>query len=244
MVIAETAAPTAVRRTVAFSEAVFDESAHVEGVTGMLIGDQDSAWSVWKQGGIPVIVDPSLDHILNFRPNVLVDAMMAKANRGMHMGLAPGTVGLGPGFIGGADVHAVVETNRGPDLGRVIWRGTAEPNTHVPGVVAGHSSDRVLRAPASGPFRAEVSIGAIVREGQTLGTVTDSVVRAPFDGLVRGLVRTGLDVMQGMKIGDVDPRLDPTLCDHVSDKAMAVAGGVVEASAVLLRRAGWEWRRS
>lgn len=241
--IAEIPAPTAVRRTVAFSEAVFDEAATVEGVTATLVSGLDAVLETVQDGRVPVLIDPYLNRTRELHPDILVDATLTKVNRGISIDLAPGTIALGPGFIAGVDVHAVVETNRGSNLGRVIWNGEAEANTHVPGLVAGHSTDRVLRSPETGRFDAQAAIGALVEEGEIIGSVDAKVIAAPFRGIVRGLVRSGLDVMANMKIGDVDPRLDPGLCYRISDKAFAVAGGAAEATSTLLRRNAWRWRK-
>jgi xanthine dehydrogenase accessory factor len=52
--------------------------------------------------------------------------------------------------------------------------------------------------------------------------------------MLRGLLHSGLDVTTGFKLGDVDPRAGGEECHLVSDKAMAVAGGVLEAACGLL----------
>jgi xanthine dehydrogenase accessory factor len=159
---------------------------------------------------------------------------MAKRNTGTRIDMAPVVIALGPGFDAGSEVHAVVETNRGPHLGRVIWRGSAEPDTGDPAPVSGRGLSRVLRAPAAGRLHAARSIGDIVEEGDVLATVDGKPLRADFRGLIRGMARDGLMVETGMKIGDLDPRIDPSLCRVVSDKALAVAGGVLEAILVLV----------
>jgi xanthine dehydrogenase accessory factor len=238
--IAEREKPTAVRRTVAFAEAIFDGRCAIEGVTGVLAQDSREIETAWAAAEVPVLVDTSMVLMLSLRPDIVVDALMAKENHGMSVDLAAGTIGLGPGFTAGVDVHAVVETNRGPNLGLVLWQGSAEDNTHIPAPVGGHSEERVLRAPRDGTLRSNMDIGAIVQQGESIANVSGTPVLAPFEGVVRGLLRPGLEVTKGMKIGDVDPRLDPSLCYRVSDKALAVAGGAVEASLVLLRQAGWK----
>ncbi|HLJ65790.1 MAG TPA: selenium-dependent molybdenum cofactor biosynthesis protein YqeB [Chloroflexota bacterium] len=228
VVILERPEPLAVRRTVAFSEAVYDGTATVEEAAGRrcLPGE---AIGVARLGAIPVVVDPGGTTVRIHRPGVLVDAILAKVNTGTALDLAPLVIGLGPGFFAGDTVHAVVETNRGPDLGRVIWKGAAEPNTGTPGLVSGVGHERVLRAPAAGALRTTAHIGEIVGEGDTIAEVEGQPVSAPFRGLLRGLLRDGARVATGMKVGDLDPRLDPRVCEHVSDKALAVAGGVLEA---------------
>ena len=167
------------------------------------------------------------------RPDVLVDGRMLKAAAGTRMGEAPLVIGLGPGFAAGRDVHAVVETQRGPSLGRVLWSGGAETDTGVPSPVLGVAEARVLRAPASGTFHAGRAIGDLVQAGDALGRVGERTIHAEIAGKLRGLVADGTPVAAGTKLGDIDPRgaaVDPCL---VSDKARAVAAGVLEA--ILLR---------
>jgi xanthine dehydrogenase accessory factor len=229
VVVLESAAPLAVRRTVSLSEAVYDGEARVEELRGELVCHADDALKRVGSGAVPVLVDPAGTSLPALRPDVVVDAILAKQNLGTSRTMAPLTIGLGPGFTAGVDVDVVVETNRGPHLGRVIHLGSAEPNTHRPAPVAGHAGDRVLRAPADGVLTVEHDIGEVVNAGTVVARVADRPVVAPFGGLVRGMARPGLIVSEGMKVGDVDPRLDPALCTLVSDKSLAVAGGVLEA---------------
>jgi len=244
VIIAEKTEPTAVRRTVSFSEAVYEEAAHVEGVEARLARDVNRANAVLASGMVAVVMDPQLHLSASLGRDILVDAMIAKRNQGTNRELAPGTIALGPGFTAGVDVDAVVETNRGPDLGRVIWSGSAQENTHEPASVAGHSADRVLRAPASGALQTFWEIGAIVDRGDRIAQVAGVPVLSPFQGVIRGLLRPGAKVKRGLKIGDLDPRLDPGLCHRISDKALAVAGGVLEATLVLLLTHGWRLNRA
>jgi len=230
VVILERPNPVAVRRTVSFSEAVYDGVARVEeGVAYRAESARHAATMAW-QGVIPVLVDTDAltarDALL---PYAVVDAIMAKRNTGTDITLAPLVVGLGPGFTAGCEVHAVVETNRGPDLGRVIWNGRAAADTGLPAPVAGQSNGRVLRAPAGGVLSTRRQIGDIVEVSDTVATVAGEAIVAKFRGLVRGLARDGLTVSRGMKVGDLDPRLDSRLCYVVSDKSLAIAGGVLEA---------------
>ena len=243
VLVVEQVAPTAVRRTVAFAEAVFEGKAKVEELTAMRIASANRAEDVLSQGYIPVLVDPDMSGLLSLSPDILIDALMAKKNQGMARQLAPTTVAIGPGFVAGVDVDAVVETNRGTDLGRVIWRGSAQAATHVPGAVGGHTHDRVLRATTNGIIRCQRSIGDLVEEGETIAQVATVPIRSPFAGIVRGLIHNGLEVAEGTKIGDIDPRKDPSLCYRVSDKALAVGGGVLEAVLILLGRQGWKISR-
>jgi xanthine dehydrogenase accessory factor len=224
VVVCELAGPLTVRRTVALSSAVAAGEVTVEGVVGRR-ASVDEARALATTGVIPVLVSaglPGLD------ADAVVDARMAKRNIDSTIHDAAIVVGLGPGFTAGVDCHAVVETARGPHLGRVLWSGRAEPNTGVPGVVAGHGTERVLRAPTDGVVRWTCDIGAVVKAGELLGWVAGEAVMAPLAGRVRGLIATGSTVSAGTKIGDIDPRVDAR-CDEISDKALAVGGGVVEA---------------
>jgi xanthine dehydrogenase accessory factor len=232
--VLEVERPIAVRRTVAFSEAVYDGVAGVEEAAGRLVDTSRLEEAIGGQD-IPVAVDPNAASVAQLRPFAVVDAILAKRNMGTTQDMAPLVIALGPGFVAGETVDVVVETNRGPDLGRVIWKGTAEPNTGEPASVAGLGRDRVLRAPEHGALRAWHSIGDIVEQDEVIASVDGVDIRAGFRSLVRGLARDGLEVRAGMKVGDVDPRLDPTLCTRVSDKSLAIAGGVLEALLMVLK---------
>ena len=231
----ECARPSAIRRRAAFCEAVFDGAATVEGVTARLIDRIEQADAVWNAGEIPLIVDETAVCAAACAPAVLVDAILAKRNLGTTRDMAPITIGLGPGFTAGGDVDAVVETMRGHRLGRVIYEGAALPNTGVPGPIAGFAAERVIHAPASGAMTfvrspEPVDIGSIVQKGQTIGFVGGVPVTATLDGVLRGLIREGYPVTEGLKIADIDPRAQEVQnCTTVSDKARAIAGGVLEA---------------
>ena len=231
----ECARPSAIRRRAAFCEAVFDGTATVEGVTARLIDRIEQADAVWNAGEIPLIVDETASCAAACAPAVLVDAILAKRNLGTTRDMAPITIGLGPGFTAGGDVDAVIETMRGHRLGRVIYDGAALPNTGVPGSIAGFAAERVIHAPASGAMTfvrspEPVDIGSIVRKGQTIGFVGGVPVTATLDGVLRGLIREGYPVTEGLKIADIDPRAQEVQnCTTVSDKARAIAGGVLEA---------------
>lgn len=229
ILITEAEAPTAVRRTVAFAEAVYDGSQTVEGVKAIKAGSLQQALRVWHDGGIPVMVDPEAEIRREFKPIVVIDATMAKKNSKTTILDAPLVIGIGPGFTAGADVHAVVESNRGYHLGRVMWQGQAEADTGVPAPVAGHADARVLRVPKHGRFRGFRKIGDVVQQGEIVGEVDGMPIRAQIAGLIRGLLRDDILVPQGLKAGDVDPRTERGYCYLISDKARAIGGGVVEA---------------
>jgi len=228
VVICEAPVPTSIRRTVCFSEAVRLGAAEVEGVTARL-ADLEEVPGLLEQGAIPVLVDPEGLCIEPLAPDAVVDAILAKRNLGTRMDMAPVVVAAGPGFTAGEDCHAVVETMRGHCLGRVIYEGSAQPNTGVPGLIGGYSGERVLRAPADGVFQGVRRIGDQVRSGDVAGYVGDVPVACTIGGTLRGLLADGVAVTKGFKCGDVDPRCSPDHCRYASDKALAVGGGVLEA---------------
>lgn len=229
IVMLETSAPMAVRRTVSFCEAAIQGDMTVEGVTAVRADGAGDARQAWRSGWIAVVADPEWRSIAPLQPDVLVDAVVAKRNLGTRIDDADLVIGLGPGFTAGEDVHRVVETNRGHNLGRVIASGWAEPNTGVPGVIGGYGPERVLKAPADGAFTASRRIGEMVRPGDRVGDVAGVPVSAAVAGVLRGLIRSGATVTKGRKVGDVDPRGRVEYCHTISDKARAVAGGVLEA---------------
>jgi xanthine dehydrogenase accessory factor len=230
LIITELARPLAVRRLVAFSEAIYRGQITIEGVTGRCVQQPLEALRVILGGEIPVLVDPELD--IRFAPQfelvALVDARMRKRPPDLGLEAAPLVIGLGPGFVAGENCHAVIETNRGHNLGRVLWEGAPEADTGVPGKVGDHQHDRVLRAPADGDLRALTEIGSQVAQGSLIATVAGEPILAPFDGVLRGLLRDGMAVKRGMKTGDLDPRNDPRYAVTVSEKSLAIGGGVLE----------------
>ncbi len=225
----DTASPLAVRRGVSFCEAVYDGHKTVEGVEAACVDNDPAVHASWEQGKIAVVVDPEWKMLARFQPDVVIDAILAKKNLGTRMDEASLVIGLGPGFVAGLDVHMVVETHRGHDLGRIMTAGSAEPNTGIPGPIDGYTDERVLRAPGDGEFKAECSIGDQVKKGERIGTVATDVVQAQIDGVLRGLIRTSSHVRRGLKIGDIDPRGDVNYCHTISDKARAISGSVLEA---------------
>jgi xanthine dehydrogenase accessory factor len=234
VVVLERAQPLAVRRLVSFADAVFTGERAVEGVVGRLIAP--AALADAPVDFIPVIVDPDGAVLDTWRPDVVVDARMTKRAPEPRAAGGAFLVGLGPGFTAGVDAGAVVETQRGPDLGRVLWSGSATPDTTLPAAVLGFTSKRVLRAPVTGTYHERLAIGAVVIPGDVVADVDGQPVTTPIAGLLRGAIRDGVTVQAGAKVGDVDPRgpsVDPSL---VSDKARAVAAGVLEAVLMRLRR--------
>jgi xanthine dehydrogenase accessory factor len=232
VVVTELERPLTVRRTVSLSSAVATGIAVVEDLIGVR-ASADRAMAMAAEGVVPVAVSEALPPL---HADVVVDARLAKRVLDTTIGDAPLVVALGPPFVAGRDCHVVIETNRGPNLGRAIWSGAAEPDTGTPGSVGGHGAERVLRAPAAGAAAWTAAIGDVVEEGAFLGSVGNAEVRAPFRGVVRGLIAEGTVVPRGLKVGDVDPRVD-TDCSRISDKALAVGSGVLQAVLTWDRRA-------
>jgi len=227
--VTELAQPTVIRRAVSLAEAVYEEEVAVEGLRARLVPDARAARLALAVGMVPVFAGPNIDMVQELRPQVVVDARMAKRNLGTQLDEAEFVVGMGPGFMAGRDVHAVIETARGHYLGRVLFSGEATPNTGVPGSVGGESARRVLRAPGDGVFQASRQIGAPVAEGEVVAKVGSRPVEALLSGVLRGILHDGLTVHRGMKVGDIDPRGVRDYCFTISDKALAVGGGVLEA---------------
>jgi xanthine dehydrogenase accessory factor len=226
--VTDIAQPEAVRREVSFCEAVYDGQKTVEGVTARLIGTHDQIQGVWDMGQIPIVVDPEAGVVDFLKPDVVVDAILAKKNLGTRITDAPLVIGLGPGFYAGKDVHLVVETQRGHNLGRVIHEGEAEQNTGVPGVIAGYGAERVFRGPKEGSLKTLSDIGDYVEAGEVIAEVGGTPVTAQIKGVIRGMLRDGSNVWKGMKAGDIDPRGKKEFCYTVSEKARAIGGGVLE----------------
>lgn len=237
VVISELAQPLAVRREVSFAEAIYSNEIVIEGVIGRKVddpGDTLRILQILSKGRIPVLVDEACKAAQALHPTVIVDARMIKLPPEPLRHTASLYIGLGPGFVAGENCHVAIETNRGHCLGRVIWQGAPQADTCVPDGASSrqpqnYGVERVLRAPADGELVAHAQIGEHVEVGQLVAEVGGQPVYSVIRGVLRGLVHSGLWARQGLKIGDVDPRDDPTYCTLVSDKALAVGGGVLEA---------------
>lgn len=234
VLVLEVSRPSAIRRNVAFSEAVYEGQHTVENITCFRADSLTQAKDLLRQGKLVILADPEGAAIPELRPIAVVDAILAKKNLGTNRLMAPITVALGPGFEAGKDVDAVIETNRGHNLGRVLWSGCAAANTGVPGMIGGFGKERVLYSPAEGTVRNVCKITDTVHKGQVIAEIETAHGRIPvpatLDGLLRGLIRDGYPVTKGFKIADIDPRLDEYQnCFTVSDKSRCIAGGVVEA---------------
>lgn len=229
VVMTEIAIPTTVRRSVAFSRAVYEGSAVVENITAGLVLDFAQIPAVLQRDEIPVLIDPRCEVFKSIHFDAVVDSILAKKNLSTDPTQAPVVIGVGPGFSVPQDCHCVIETQRGHDLGRCIYQGCAAKNTGIPGEIGGYTVERLLRAPCDGIFHPILAIGDAVKAGQTVALVDDQPVTAQIDGIVRGLLQDNVPVKAGMKSGDIDPRGCYEHCFTVSDKARAVGGGVLEA---------------
>lgn len=224
----EIARPITVRRTVAFSEAVYEGTVKVEGVTAELADSVKDVEHIWKGERIAVLIDPKWKAVKTLKPDVVIDAIMAKKNLGTKKDEAALVIGVGPGFNAPTDVHVVVESNRGHDLGRAIYKGSTEAHTGVPGPVMGYTTERVLRSPHAGTIKhVNKKIGDRVKKGEIVVYVDNTPVEAPFNGILRGLIRE-IRVSANEKIGDVDPRGKKEWCYTITEKARAIGGGVLE----------------
>lgn len=225
----ETGRPMAVRRGVSFCEAVYEGEKTVEGVTCKLVDTLDNIVDAWQQGRIPLLIDPENNTKAGLKADVEVDAIIAKKNLGTRMTDASLVIALGPGFSAGKDVHIVIETNRGHNLGRIITAGEAEPDTGIPGPIGGFDRERVWHAPLAGVFTTDKKIGDRVIAGEVAGRVGNTPVMTEIAGIIRGLLRNDTRVPEGMKLGDIDPRGDEEYCYTISDKSRTISGGVLEA---------------
>jgi xanthine dehydrogenase accessory factor len=228
VLMTEISIPTTVRRTVAFSRAVYDGAAEVEGVKGILVHTIEEILKVQREGGVPVIVDDRAEIRHKYHPEVIVDAIIAKTNLGTTMEEAPLVIGVGPGFIVCKDCHAVIETKRGHYLGKVIREGSAIPNTGIPGNIGGFTTERIIRANADGNFEPVACIGDRVEKDQVVAYSGGEAMRAQMTGMVRGMLQPEVTVVKGMKCGDIDARCEIEHCFTISDKARSIGGGVLE----------------
>jgi len=233
VLVLETDKPTSIRRQVSFSEAVYDGTATVEGVTAKKIDSKEQVAEVLQEGYVAVLVDPEGSSIDYFKPFALVDAIIAKKNLGTTKQMAPFTIALGPGFEAGVDVDVVVETKRGHRLGRIIEEGCAIPNTGVPGDIAGFSVERVIHTPEAGVLHVKKTIGDAVALGEEIAVLETAdgmlSIKATMPGFLRGMIRDGFQVHKHFKMADIDPRMgELENCFLISDKARCIAGSVLE----------------
>jgi xanthine dehydrogenase accessory factor len=243
IVMSDLPIPTSIRRTICFSEAIIQGETTVEGVPAVFAKDAETAKQILALGSIAVLSDPAGEEARKLNPIAIVDAILAKRNLGTKTTDALIVVGVGPGFTAGEDCHAVVETMRGHTLGRTYYEGSALPDTGIPGNIAGFTLERLLRAPCDGVFRGVKRIGDVVNAGDICAYVDDQPIITKITGVLRGLLPDGIAVTANMKSGDVDPRCEVSHCYLISDKALAIGGGVLEAISHGLTHGGYEWKQ-
>ncbi len=243
VVMSDLPQPTSIRRTICFSEAIVNGETTVEDITARFAANAQEAREILSRGEIAVLADESGEIVKSLKPVAVVDAILAKRNLGTGIDDAQIVIGVGPGFTAGVDCHAVVETMRGHTLGRVYYAGAALPDTGIPGNIGGFTLERLLRAPRAGIFRGVKQIGDVVEAGEICAFVDDEPVISRIRGVLRGLLPDGISVYEGMKSGDVDPRCERSHCFTVSDKALAVGGGALEALLHGLQQEGYTWKQ-
>ena len=234
VIVLEIANPSSIRREVCFGEAVYRKKMTIDGITSVLVNNIDEMEKALEIGEIPVLIDEEGKYIEKLRPFVLIDAILAKKNLGTTIDMAPVTIGIGPGFYAGKDVHAVIETKRGHHLGEVIYEGEAIKNSGIPGNIGGFTKERVIHSKWEGNIENISKIGDTVKKGQVIARINGNDVLATIDGILRGIIRDGYYVTEGFKIADIDPRMDEyENCFTISDKARSVGGGALEAMLTL-----------
>lgn len=222
--------PSSIRRSVCFSEAIYDGVVKVENIICKKVENENEIEKCWSEKIIPIMVDEKGEIIKKIKPDVVVDSIIAKKNLGTTKEMAPITVALGDGFEAGKDVDIVIETMRGHNLGRIITSGRAMKNTGIPGEIKGVSKDRVIYSKANGRFSSVKKIGDTVQKDEIIGYVGDVEIRGKISGVLRGIIREGYEVTENMKIGDIDPRTEEkNNCFTISDKARSLGGAVLRA---------------
>jgi len=234
IVMTEISEPTMVRRTVAFSQAVYDKEVEVEGIKAVLASEKQDIYNIIEHGNIAILVDEKANIVDEIKPDIIIDAIIAKKNLGTNITDAKIVIALGPGFSAGFDCHCVVETKRGHYLGKTIYSGSAIPNTGVPGDIGGYTKERIIRATDEGKIAPISKIGDYVEKGQIVAYVNETPIFAEINGIVRGMLQKDIKVFKGMKSGDIDPRCEKNHCFTISDKARSIGGGVLEAILHLL----------
>lgn len=231
VLVLESDKPAAIRRQVSVCEAIYDGEAIIEGMKCIKINEPNQAEDILKQGFVPIIADAEGKSIEQLKPDIVIDAIIAKRNLGTFRNMANLTIALGPGFEAGNDVDIVIETKRGHNLGRIIKKGCAFPNSGIPGNICGYTAERVIHSPADGIIKNIRHIGDIVKKDEPIAEIKNSgiIIKATIDGILRGLIRDGYEVTKGFKIADIDPRKEEiNNCYTISDKARCIAGSVLE----------------
>ena len=238
VLVLEIERPTCIRRNVALAQAIFEGEIKIEDIEAIYCKDKSEIEKAFADDKIAVTVDPEGRFIEEMKPICVIDGILAKKNLGTKKDMAPITIGLGPGFVAGEDVDLVIETNRGHDLGRLIFEGSAAKNTGNPGNINGFTTERILRSSANGKLHIIKDLGSVVKKGEPVALVDGKEIYAGLDGMVRGMINEGIEVTKGMKIGDVDPRVIPRNAKTISDKARLIGGGSLEGLLIMKRRKG------
>ncbi len=241
VLVLETETPSAIRRKVAFCEAVYEKEIEIEGIKARLVANDEEIQDCWDSDIVPVMIDSRGKVIERLKPLAVVDGILAKQNFGTKRSMAPITVALGPGFSAPEDVDIVIETMRGHNLGRIIEEGRASENTGVPGIIAGFGIERVIYSDYSGVITNIEKIGNVVEKGDVIAVVGDNEIYASISGVLRGIIRDGYKVKKGLKIADIDPRIsEKDNCFTISDKARNIGGAVLESILYLKKKKGIE----
>lgn len=239
VLVLETETPSAIRRKVAFCEAVYEKDIEIEGIKARLVANDEEIQECWDSDIVPVMIDSRGKVIERLKPLAVVDGILAKQNFGTKRSMAPITVALGPGFSAPEDVDIVIETMRGHNLGRIIEEGRASENTGVPGIIAGFGIERVIYSDYSGVITNVEKIGNVVEKGDVIAVVGDNEIYASISGVLRGIIRDGYKVKKGLKIADIDPRIsEKDNCFTISDKARNIGGAVLESILYLKKKKG------
>lgn len=239
VLVLETETPSAIRRKVAFCEAVYEKEIEIEGIKARLVANDEEIQECWDNDIVPVMIDSRGKVIERLKPLAVVDGILAKQNFGTKRSMAPITVALGPGFSAPEDVDIVIETMRGHNLGRIIEEGRASENTGVPGIIAGVGIERVIYSDYSGVITNIEKIGNVVEKGDVIAVVGDNEIYASISGVLRGIIRDGYKVKKGLKIADIDPRIsEKDNCFTISDKARNIGGAVLESILYLKKKKG------
>lgn len=241
VLVLETETPSAIRRKVAFCEAVYEKEIEIEGIKARLVANDEEIQDCWDSDIVPVMIDSRGKVIERLKPLAVVDGILAKQNFGTKRSMAPITIALGPGFSAPEDVDIIIETMRGHNLGRIIEEGKASENTGVPGVIAGFGIERVIYSDYSGVITNVEKIGNVVEKGDVIAVVGDNEIYASISGVLRGIIRDGYKVKKGLKIADIDPRIsEKDNCFTISDKARNIGGAVLESILYLKKKKGIE----
>lgn len=239
VLVLETETPSAIRRKVAFCEAVYEKEIEIEGIKARLVANDEEIQDCWDSDVLPVMIDSRGKVIERLKPLAVVDGILAKQNFGTKRSMAPITIALGPGFSAPEDVDIVIETMRGHNLGRIIEEGRASENTGVPGIIAGFGIERVIYSDYSGVITNIEKIGNVVEKGDVIAVVGDNEIYASISGVLRGIIRDGYKVKKGLKIADIDPRIsEKDNCFTISDKARNIGGAVLESILYLKKKKG------